>query len=51
MDEILATHKVDPPLTASEEQAIEDILKEAREFYRKQGKISDEEWEAYKKVW
>jgi trimethylamine--corrinoid protein Co-methyltransferase len=51
MDEILATHKVDPPLTASEEQAIEDILKEAREFYRKQGKISDIEWEAYKKVW
>jgi len=49
MEEILATHKVDPPLTSEQEQAIEDILKEAREYYRKKGMISDEEWAVYRK--
>jgi trimethylamine--corrinoid protein Co-methyltransferase len=49
MDEILATHKVDPPLTASQEKDIERILKEAREYYRNKGLITDKEWEAYKK--
>jgi len=47
MDEILATHKVDPPLTDSQEAEIERILKEAREYYRKQELITDEEWEIY----
>ena len=51
MEEILATQKIDPPLTAGQEQAVEDILKEARVFYRKRGMISDDEWEAYRKVW
>ena len=49
MEEILATHKVDPPLTPKQEQDIEDILKEAREYYRKKGLISDEEWAVYMK--
>jgi methanogenic corrinoid protein MtbC1 len=34
--------------TGSDEKAIEEILNEAREFYRKNGNISDKEWEAYK---
>ena len=29
---------------------IEDILKEAREYYRKKGLISDEEWSDYMKA-
>jgi len=49
MDKILATHKVDPPLTDNQENGIERILKEAREYYRKKGLITNEEWEAYKK--
>ena len=46
MEEILATHK---PLELREdqEQAIEDILNEARKYYRKKGKITDEEWSLY----
>jgi len=47
MDEILATHKVDPPLTESQEKEIERILKEAREYYKKKGLITDTEWKAY----
>jgi trimethylamine--corrinoid protein Co-methyltransferase len=35
-EEILATHKP-KPLTPEEDKAIEDILEEAREYYRKQG--------------
>ncbi|RLE14562.1 hypothetical protein DRI96_01290 [Candidatus Aerophobetes bacterium] len=35
MEEILSTHKVDPPLTRSQEEEIERILKEAREYYRR----------------
>jgi len=50
MDKILSTHKVDPPLTDSQEQDIEKILKEAREYYRKKGLITDKEWETYKKA-
>jgi len=37
-------------LTSGEEQIIEDALKEAREYYRKTGKITDEEWVVYKKT-
>lgn len=47
MEKILETHKPEP-LSDSEEKAIEEILDEAREFYRKSGKISDREWEACK---
>ncbi len=47
MEELLATHEVDPPLTPSQETEIERILQEAREYYREQGLITDEEWEAY----
>jgi trimethylamine--corrinoid protein Co-methyltransferase len=46
MDEILATHQP-TPLTAGQEQAIEDILQEARQFYRDRGTISDDEWSTY----
>ncbi len=46
MDEILANHKVDP-LSAEQEQAVEDILNDARQWYRKEGMISDEEWTLY----
>jgi trimethylamine--corrinoid protein Co-methyltransferase len=48
LQEILATHKVNP-LTAQQEQSIEDILKEARAYYRKNGQISDDEWAIYQK--
>jgi trimethylamine--corrinoid protein Co-methyltransferase len=51
MADILAHYKVDPPVTARQEQDVEKILQEAREFYRKKGMISDSEWAAYKKVW
>jgi len=50
MDEILAAHKVDPPLTDSQENDIERILKEARQYYREKGLITDEEWKVYKRV-
>jgi trimethylamine--corrinoid protein Co-methyltransferase len=46
MDEILETHKP-TPLTPDQEQAIEDILAEARQFYRDRGAISDAEWSEY----
>jgi len=48
MEEILATHKP-KLLTEDQENAIENILKEEREYYRKKGLISDTEWAAYKK--
>jgi len=48
MDEILVTHKVDTPLTDSQNEDIERIIKEAREYYRKEGLITNQEWEAYK---
>ncbi len=37
------------PLTQEQEQGIEDVLKEAREYYKKNGVISDKEWEEYRK--
>jgi len=49
MGEILATHKVSIPLTPSQEEDIKRILNEAREYYRKQGMISDEEWGVYER--
>ena len=49
MEEILATHKP-KPLTPAQEKAVENMLKEAREYYRKKGLISDEEWTVYMKA-
>jgi trimethylamine--corrinoid protein Co-methyltransferase len=49
MEEILATHKVDPPLTPGQEEDIERILNEARKYYRDKGQISDTEWTLYLK--
>ena len=46
MEDILTTHEP-KPLTSSETEAIGDILGEAREYYRKQGMISDDEWRVY----
>jgi trimethylamine--corrinoid protein Co-methyltransferase len=44
--EILASHKP-LPLSASEDQALEDILVEARNHYRAKEMISDDEWALY----
>ena len=49
MEEILATHSP-TPLTPEQEQAIEEILTEARQFYRDRGTISDGEWSVYMKT-
>lgn len=46
MDEILKTYKY-TPLTDSQENEIEYILNDARQYYRKHGLISDEEWNLY----
>ena len=48
MEEILQNHKI-CELPADKEKMIEDILNEARDFYRKSGQISDEEWDIYMK--
>jgi hypothetical protein len=47
MEKIIETYKPEL-LSNGEEEAIENILKEAREYYRKKGLISDKEWDAYK---
>ncbi len=47
MEEILATHKP-VPLTPSQEQDVERILEEAREYYKKRGMIPDGEMAAYR---
>lgn len=49
MEEILATHQP-KPLSSDQEQAIEDILNDAREYYRKKDLITDEEWSVYMKT-
>ncbi len=46
MADILATHEP-TPLTPQQELAIEDILREAREYYRQKNLISDAEWSSY----
>lgn len=46
MEGMLANNNV-VALPAEQEQAIEDILKEARGYYRKKGLISDDEWKQY----
>lgn len=50
MEEILSTHRVNPPLTPGEESEVESILKEAREYFRKAGLISPSEWQLYMKT-
>jgi trimethylamine--corrinoid protein Co-methyltransferase len=49
MEKILATHEP-LPLSTEQEQAVEDVLIEAREYYRDRGLISDGEWDEYMKV-
>ncbi len=49
VEQILATHKP-LPLTSAQEQSIEDVLKEARTYYRDKNLISDEDWADYMKV-
>ncbi len=44
--EILETH-TPTPLTDAQEQAVEDVLTEARDYYRGKGLITDTEWSAY----
>ena len=46
VQDILATHQP-KPLADSEEEAIEDILTEARGHYRGKGVISDADWSTY----
>ena len=48
MEEILATHKPQP-LTPKQEEDVERILEEARQYYQKKDLISDEEMTAYGK--
>jgi hypothetical protein len=49
MSEILETHEP-TPLTQEQVAAVEEILFEARDYYRDKGLISDEEWGEYMKV-
>lgn len=46
MEEILNTYQPSL-LSPSQEQSLEEILKEAREFYKKKELITPEEWERY----
>jgi len=47
MEDILANHKVNPSLTPKEEEEMEKILREARDYYKKKELISDSEWQQY----
>ena len=49
MEHILATHRP-TPLPPGADEEIERILNDARQFYRKQGMISAEEWSSYSKM-
>jgi trimethylamine--corrinoid protein Co-methyltransferase len=46
MDHILATHEPEP-LTPEQDRAIERMLTDARDHYRKAGLIDDQEWATY----
>ncbi len=46
MDSILATHQPEP-LSPEHHRAIERVLTDARDHYRKTGLISDDEWATY----
>jgi len=50
MEEIVTAHKVDPPLTSGEEEEMERILIEARDYYRKHDLISALEWKQYREI-
>jgi trimethylamine--corrinoid protein Co-methyltransferase len=50
MEEILSNHAVQPPLSQGEQEEIEGILEEAREYFRKNGLISPSEWKEYMKT-
>ena len=50
MDEIILNHKTDPALLPAEDEAIESILNEAKEYYRAEGHITNQEWEKYEKA-
>ncbi len=49
MEQILATHRPEP-LGPEQEQAVADILAEARQYYRNQGLITEEAWSSYMEV-
>ena len=49
MSEIIEKHKIQE-LTPSQEEALENILQEARKYYRKQGLITDDDWNVYEKT-
>jgi trimethylamine:corrinoid methyltransferase-like protein len=46
VDAILAEHTV-TRLAAEQKTVVEDVLAEAREYYRQNGLIDDEEWAPY----
>ena len=46
VQDILASHQP-TPLTDAEEEAVEDVLKGARDHYRGKGVISDADWSVY----
>lgn len=48
MKEILSTYEPEP-LSNGDEDTIENILEEARKYYREKELISDKEWDAYQK--
>lgn len=49
VSEILETHQP-VPLTTEQEAAVENVLNEARNYYRGKGLISEEDWSDYMKV-
>lgn len=49
MEKILATHKP-KPLAPAEEQMLEGVLTDAREYHRNLGLISEEQWSSYMAV-
>lgn len=50
MEKIISSHEVTPRLSSEQDEAIEKILNEAREFYKKEGHITEQEWEEYEKA-
>ena len=50
MEEILATHKASLPLTEKQRDDMSSIMSEARDYYKKKGMISQDEWATYNKV-
>ena len=46
MKSLLEKHTV-PSISPEQEQQLEDILQDARNWYRKTGRITEEEWKIY----